>query len=87
MKIKVTEKDIKYGEERCPGTCPIARAINRELPGQDVMVFKSICEINHYEYELPPRAYDFIEQFDAGLPVEPFEFDISGLEKEHYQNA
>lgn len=77
MKIQVTQEDINQGSRRVQ---PVARAISREL-GKVVGVsnlFLMVFENGRLtRYQLPFLAKDFIQRFDQGKDVIPFEFEFN----------
>lgn len=89
MKIEVTLRDIKaarkYQETMKSGVdhCPVAIAARRVFK-KKIWVW-AIDELgvhltNDYEfaiYKLPVEATTFIEDFDAGIKVEPFTFELT----------
>jgi len=81
MRIVVTQRDIDEGKvgEKIGRTqsCPIAQSLKRRhLPF--VGVTKSgIVTIFGRLVLLPPKAQQFIADFDAGKPVSPFHFEVS----------
>ena len=83
VKIQVTAEDIEHGTRKDAKCCPIALACKRlELTDPDVcgeysdgiQVRDDGEEDGYWRYKLPPEAAKFVEDFDAGLPVKPFEF-------------
>jgi hypothetical protein len=78
--IRVTQDHINYGEPYSRGACPIALAFNE--------VFDDACSVGSQfarvgtdepftkPVKLPPRARNFIAEFDEGLIVAPFNFYI-----------
>ena len=74
MKIKVTKEHIEKGKKGSAFFCPIA------------LVFKSKNRVTYNSmyiekefYPLPKKAQTFIQRFDAGKKVKPFQFTIKGL--------
>jgi hypothetical protein len=81
MLIKITQQDIDRGDPGNALSCPIALAIKRDFPGEKVKVASSRIEIGDVVLVLNVnsssiKVYDFIEAFDMGLPVAPFEVDL-----------
>jgi hypothetical protein len=76
--ITVLQDDIDNGEPNNVNNCPIARAVKRDLNEDMVMVLRR--HLNTYsnpeQFLLPAEARMFALQFDMGLPVEPFKFEI-----------
>lgn len=80
MKIKVTRQNIDCGGTST-STCPVARAIRREIGDiyAYISVWSSKIFINGREYETPDAAREFILKFDDDVPrheLEPFEFEM-----------
>ncbi len=80
IRIRVTRKNIKAGIPRNHIQCPIAiamrdAAIETPSVGEKTDPY---CDFllgkNKYESRLPQKAINFIERFDHGLKVRPFEF-------------
>ena len=77
MRIEVTQEDIDLGEPCDPLLCPVALAIDRQLPGSD-------CEVEYCTIDLEPgmvfktpqSVRNFIAAFDEEEPVAPFSFDL-----------
>lgn len=80
MKIEVTQEDIKAGRKTECTRCPIALAIKRKV-GYTMSVGTRVCGSLDNEFQLPKIAQDFISNFDHGNPVEPFTFELEGLEE------
>lgn len=82
--VRVESIDIRGGYRDCGGACPLSLAIHRAI-GCPV----DVGDDRIYEYNesfsrkegpgrrlavLPPRARQFLADFDAGLKVSPFGF-------------
>jgi hypothetical protein len=84
MKITVTRKMIDRGIRSDSFRCALTLAFN--AAGFDVMVTSDHVDFYDARGEvcatlpLPPVAQSFQKRFDAGKPVEPFEFEMPGLE-------
>lgn len=85
--VVVTAEDIKYGRPCDSADCPIARALNRLVPGSGVgyrdPTIGYVAWIGHPSRTskhtiLPKAAQEFARNFDQRLPVEPFEFALGG---------
>jgi hypothetical protein len=76
--ITVLQDDIDNGQKRNSRNCAIALAAMRDLNEDMVMVLRR--HLNTYsnpeQFLLPAEARMFALQFDMGLPVEPFKFEI-----------
>jgi len=76
--ISVTALDIKRGQRDHERFCPIARAINRKFHlkngSKDSAFVTANVNMRRTTYSMSPLALGFINRFDAGQPVYPFEF-------------
>lgn len=77
--ITITEYDIADGVKCECTSCPVARAVKRESPffhavGQDGITFWKGSE--EKEFSIPDEVRTFIQDFDAGLRVLPFSFEL-----------
>jgi len=78
MLIEVTAEDIEQGEHTHGTKCPVARALTR-ANGEPCGATYTHLRIGIPAREIiatPQPAYDFMNAFDDGLPVEPFTFEI-----------
>lgn len=88
LEIQVTEDDIENGARGVDDFCPIALAIRRRYPEfvpsvlghgmgheADISLYarEDLDHLN-YLYAIPEQAAEFIDTFDADLPVSPFAF-------------
>lgn len=81
MKIEVTQEDIERGTRGHCALCPVARAVKRAMRTEDVWADGvAIVLTRHGDNRLfldtPDEAICFMEEFDAGEPVEPFSFEL-----------
>lgn len=84
MRIDVTQIHIDQGFERNARKCPVALAIQDNIPGARVMVLHpNLVSINKGEtieslwcVGLPVEANQFIRAFDSGQEVTPFSFEL-----------
>lgn len=74
--IEVTKGDIKKGVAKNYHTCPVARAISRKLKNGLAPWVSTVLIIDYYKFGLPIEAHLFVIDFDKGLPVQPFSFDL-----------
>ncbi len=88
--IKVTKEDIRYGHPRSAYTCPVARAMARELgtgnanlsvsPGSTTPSSNLGWRVHDYRHEkyyyLPLSVSRTIERYDSTGKMEPFEFHL-----------
>ena len=78
--IEVTSSDIANGIRGAASSCPVALAVNRAIEKQysafatrsSISIFDDDRWINDHQCPKPVAA--FIEQFDAGEPVQPLTF-------------
>lgn len=78
MKISVTQEHIDAGTRCSPYACPIANAI-RDTIGDVWFVSVTRLEIkigNSSRIAAPESARSFIDAFDDGQAVQPFEFEL-----------
>ena len=81
MRIEVTAEDIRNGRKHDCQYCPVARAIARAT-GKETLVGLRTCQIRSSSYTpwcwliLPFAVLEFIESFDAGALVQPFDFEL-----------
>jgi hypothetical protein len=79
IKVTVTEDDIANGVAKDGSRCPVGLACKRadiddpcfENPGLEYW-----AGYKHLTVKLPKAAREFADAFDAGRPVQPFEFEI-----------
>ena len=80
IKISVTQEDIDNGWRRSCNCCPIALATRRVSGWKAPCVGNSLLwddgDPHSYMLELPMVALDFINRYDVGDAVTPFEFEI-----------
>lgn len=78
MIIKVTTEDIANG--KTGGIfCPVAQACQREYKNPSIVVSSNIICFRNQNFsikKLPPKAKQFIKDFDSDLPVKPFQFNL-----------
>lgn len=81
MLIKVKKEHIEAGCENKQngGSCPVYYALR--CAGIDVSWvlrwrFSYLNGTNYMSTDLPPEAQDWIRDFDAGLEVKPFSFEV-----------
>lgn len=76
MKVKVTKKHIKKGKRGQPTGCPIALALKEQYGLKRPRVHGDQVHFPGKSCDLPDKASFFIQQFDSGEKVVPFEFSI-----------
>jgi hypothetical protein len=75
MIISVTEDDIKMGKVGDCQFCPVALAVKRNT-ARPITVGSDILDVDQVSHWLPLEVVDFIEDFDSGLLVDPFTFEL-----------
>lgn len=84
-RVTVTRGDIDGGLRCNRLGCPAARAIARAVPGSVSKVVRSVAYLHIGDRilvaSLPDSAGDFVERFDNGETVAPFEFEITWEER------
>lgn len=89
MKVKVTQSHIKRGNKGQANSCPIALAVQEAIKESCLpKFFGKITEVvvdessrvqfdNGCEFSFDDdRFADFIQNFDEGKKVKPFQFDL-----------
>lgn len=84
LTVSVTQDDIQFGKKGNCDWCPVAHAVRRVVSekyikisvGKRWLVLWPNDVIISREVELPEVAKTFIKEFDRGLPVSPFTFEI-----------
>lgn len=85
LRITVTEDDIRAGIPYDIHSCAVALAARRTVSGlisvaNDLTVWDEKTELLIGRYPLPHEVYDFINDFDNGIPVHPLSFELRVLE-------
>ncbi len=76
MKFCVTNKHIKKGLRYNESLCPVALSIQEKTKGEVFVSYAYIC-INGEKYKTNNDILYFLLDFDHGLEVEPFEFELN----------
>jgi|GEM_PF-2774964 len=83
VNVKVTQALIDTGKRHNSDSCPIANAVRGQCGVQAIRVdefsisFLVGNEIRDFRHcVLPHSAVTFVAAFDAGEPVQPFEFEL-----------
>jgi hypothetical protein len=77
--ISVRQEDIDKGIPCSGDSCPVARAIERELSwdgfrSPELRVLSEQIHIDMVEYHVPRSVKGFIRQFDSEQIAKPFNF-------------
>lgn len=79
MKGQVTRTHIKNGKPCSLDSCPIALSLNEKFPdAQNICVDDDKVSIDGNWYAIR-RGKQFIDRFDAGLPVKPITYELTAL--------
>lgn len=84
LSVSVTQDDILLGKKSNCDFCPVAYAVRRVVPdkyikisvGRRWLVLWPNDTVICTEVELPEVVKTFIKEFDRGLPVSPFTFEM-----------
>jgi len=74
--VCITDKDIDTGKPRSQRACPIAKAAKRHSKNGNVRVTNDTILLNGVRHPLPPKAQDFVVDFDSYRFVYPFKFHL-----------
>jgi hypothetical protein len=86
--IRVTADHIAHGKRNASAGCPIALAVNDCLDESwayaipDIALIYDACGVMLAYAHLSVDAQLFIERFDGGLAVEPFEFSVEWIDQD-----
>lgn len=81
MRVDVTAEDIEKGKRRDASQCPVALALSRTAGGLWFVSDDAWESGTGLERDLPNEVHQFIDDFDAGLPAEPFSFEFPDSER------
>jgi len=81
MKVTVTQQHIDKGVKGSCGFCPIALAI-KEAFNTDYVLVASDLDIGESirDFPTPEEVQQFYCDFDRGQPVQPFTFELKGID-------
>lgn len=81
VRVDVTEGDIQRGWRLDCQECPIALAVSRAV-GQPAHVDHLVVVLldSQESVNLPLDVRDRMLKYDAGEPMQPFSFELSGLD-------
>lgn len=83
--VRVTEHDIEWAVRDDSSRCMVARALAREVDDAsrvevDTQTIRFTTTKGRFAYLTPLAVQRYVAAFDAGEPIEPFEFTLrSGL--------
>jgi len=84
MTVKVSKKNIDGGARANCQLCPVALALLEQFPDSDPIVESAHVSIkdagNILIYRMPDEAVKFVDDFDEGLEVKPFKFELGDPE-------
>jgi hypothetical protein len=81
IKVRVTENDIKWAVREDSTRCMVAKALARQVDDAhrievDTQTIRFTTATGRFAYLTPLRVQQYVAAFDAGDPVEPFEFSL-----------
>lgn len=85
VKLKITDSNIKNGIPADPANCPIANAIKSKFKGlayvsvladRAIISLKGNKNASTYSSHLSKEASQFVKNFDRGVKVRPFKFEL-----------
>jgi len=81
VRVKVTEHDIAWAVRDDSSRCMVARALAREVVDAsrievDTQTIRFSTSKGRYAYLTPLTVQRYVASFDAGEPIDPFEFTI-----------
>lgn len=79
--IEVTQDDIDSGRRHSCIKCPVALAMMRAVPAEEVQIHSYYGVVfykdnNRNRFALPPAVIEFVDKFDHWAEVAPFTFTI-----------
>jgi hypothetical protein len=80
LTVRVEQRHIDDGERHSCTRCPIAQALNEQLPGDALWRVSALGARRLDAYrpvDLPHTALRFVEDFDRERDVQPFSFTIT----------
>lgn len=81
IKVRVTAHDIEWATRKDSSRCMVARALAREVDDAtrievDTQTIRFSTGDNRFAYLTPLTVQRYVATFDAGEPVEPFDFQL-----------
>jgi len=83
MKVAVTQECIDKGTRGAADDCPVAwgvrEALGESAPPDVIIQYDRVLLGNAPQFQvvaLPPEVPVFIDKYDRGFDVEPFEFEL-----------
>ena len=85
VNLKITNSNITDGKASDPANCPIAYAIKRQFKGLvyvSVLADRAFIKVKKgkrsttYSSNLSKEATQFVKNFDRGIKVLPFKFEL-----------
>jgi hypothetical protein len=77
MKVKVEQRHIDKGIPKSSSCCAVALAVREVVGHEDVDVDEYSIAVAYDSYRAPRKVTEFIEDFDRGDVVSPFEFELT----------
>lgn len=79
-RVYVGKKNIARGEAN-PYSNPVAWAIRKQVGWHQYVAVRDKIQIKNDLYPISPRVQKFLDDFNAGQPVQPFRFTLSERRK------
>jgi hypothetical protein len=81
VRIEVTAEDVRAGARSDSGGCPVALALRRATGGQWWVGGRGLrpyfpAPPHGDVVDAPPQVARFVDDYDSGLPVSPFSFEL-----------
>lgn len=78
IRVNVTQEDIDSGHKNSCSRCPVALAVGRIFPNNEMMDVVECIRVgykgSYTEYAITKQTNRFINDFDNGEKVSPFKF-------------
>jgi hypothetical protein len=76
VRVKVKQSHIDEGQPGESCTCAVAKAVQAAFETENVQVEAEFIQVDFAKYPTPDAVVKFIDDYDLGRPVRPFEFDL-----------
>jgi hypothetical protein len=77
VRVTVTAKDIVKGRRSIADRCPVALALRHMTHRRWEVYFTALQDVTRRRgVAAPPRVAEWCEQYDDGLNVKPFAFEL-----------
>lgn len=76
VNVWISKLDIHHGIRHSNSACPIARGLDRKLGVFHHVFSTGFVESSPRNFQLPPKAVQFIKDFDMGRDVLPMSITL-----------